>query len=267
VTFLQPNQVRPSNAVGCTSITGAATSPDPSAYDPAGVMSEQCVNSGTIAAKGGTYTVRFPSAGTFKFTCLIHAGMYGTVHVLPTTNGLPHNQAYYDTQAAREAALIYNSDVPLRTALLLGPNQVATAGMVVGSGGGWGYESAFRFLQTTTTIHVGDTVGWINFDPIEPHTVTFGCPTDDATCSTGGGPTAHVNTSGPIALAADGAWAASMDNPFNAATSAINSGFLVAAREDAGGQPQAAPPTTKFRLTFNTRASIAISANCMTSSA
>ena len=251
LTFLQPGQVRPSNAVGCTAITGAPTSPNNSNYDPSGGTTEQCVSSGTISANGGTYTVRFPSVGNYKFTCLIHVSMYGTVHVLDTSATLPHSQAFYDQQQRVEAGTIYNSDLPLHNADLAGPNQVLMTGMLVSSGGGWGYESVFRFLQTVTTVHVGDTVEWINFDPVEPHTITFGCPTDDSTCPTGGGPTAHVNTSGPIAVAPDGAWAAEMASRFNQTSGAINSGFLIAARQDAAGDVQASPATNKFRLKFN----------------
>jgi plastocyanin len=251
VSFLQPGQVRPSNAVGCTAIGGSATTPSNSAYDPSGPAAEQCVNSGTLGGNGDTYTVQFPTAGNYKFTCLIHAGMYGTVHVLDAAAALPHNQAFYDNQQKTESNSVYYNAEPLKSALLLGPNEVAASGMVVSSGGGWGYESVFRFLAPIITVHVGDTVQWINFDPVEPHTITFGCPTDDAGCPAGGGPGAHVNTTGTIALAADGVWAASMDKALDPNADGINSGLLAAARQDAGGQVQAGPASNKFRLKFN----------------
>ena len=252
VTFLQPNQVRPSAAVGCTSVTGFAAAPNDSDYDPAGSVSNQCVNSGVLGPNGATYTIRFPTAGNYKFTCLIHAAMYGTVHVLASGAGLPHDQAFYDRQQKVEAKEIYASDLPLSNQDLLGPNEVATSGMVVSSGGGWGYEAVMRFLQTVIRIHVGDTVEWINFDPVEPHTVTFGCPTDDLSCANHSGPTAFFNSTGPAVVAPDGVRAAEITTPFNPATSQITSGFLVATRQDAGGQPQAPLATNKFRLKFNT---------------
>lgn len=115
-----------------------------------------------------------------------------------------------------------------------------------------GHESLYRFLKTVITVHVGDTVEWINFDSIEPHTITFGCPTDDPTCPTSPGNSAHVSSAGPIAVGPDGSWAAEITKPFNQATDQINSGLLLQAREDAGGQPQANPAlTNKFSLKFD----------------
>jgi plastocyanin len=253
VTLLQPGQVRPGAGAGCTAINGMANSPSGSPYDPtSGIPAGECVSSGILPNNGSIFTVSFPTAGNYKFTCLIHAAMYGTVHVLPVTAALPHNQAFYDNQQLKEANEVYNSLQPYLNLALLGPNQVAMSGMVVGSGGGWGYESIYRFLKTVITIHVGDTVEWINFDPVEPHTITFGCPTDDPTCPTSPGNGAHVNSAGPIAVGPDGSWAAEITKPFNQASDQINSGLLLQAREDAGGQPQANPAlTNKFSLKFD----------------
>jgi plastocyanin len=251
VTFLQPGQIRPSTAVGCSAVTGSANSPNDSSYDPTGSASEQCVNSGTIGNNGDAYTVSFPTAGNYKFTCLIHASMNGTVHVLNASATLPHAQAFYDKQQKVEAGTIYTAPLPLANAALAGPNEVIATGALVGGGGGSGYESVFRFLQPVITIHAGDTVQWINYDPVEPHTITFGCPTDDTTCPTTPGPFAHVNSTGPIALAQDGVWAAEISSPFNPAKSQINSGFLIAASQDVAGAPQTNPPVNKFRLKFD----------------
>jgi plastocyanin len=70
-------QQRQSNAVGCSAY-GGVTSPNNSAYDPSGAMGLKCVSSGVLPNYGSTFTVSFPSQGNFKFTCLIHASMYGT---------------------------------------------------------------------------------------------------------------------------------------------------------------------------------------------
>ena len=256
VTLLKPGQTRPNTTTGCSGIPGdTVTSPSGSPYDPnSSIATEQCVNSGALNTNGDTYTIRFPTAGNYKFTCLIHASMYGTVHVLPVTAALPHNQAFYDKQQQGEANKIYNLAQPYLNLELLGTNQVATTGMLVGSGGGWGYESVFRFLRTVIRIHVGDTVEWINFDPVEPHTVTFGCPTDDPTCPAHPGPgTPYITPgAGTIGVGPDGSYAAEITGPFNQATDQVSSGLLLQARQDAGGQPQANPSlTTKFSLKFD----------------
>jgi hypothetical protein len=66
-------QQRPSGAVGCSAY-GGVTSADDSAYDPSGVAGLKCVNSGALATYGVTYRVNF---WLIKFTCLIHANMFG----------------------------------------------------------------------------------------------------------------------------------------------------------------------------------------------
>ena len=49
------------------------------------------VNSGIPSdqAKGMTFRVTFPKAGTFTFVCLVHPGMHGTVKVLPRSHHSP----------------------------------------------------------------------------------------------------------------------------------------------------------------------------------
>ena len=34
--------------------------------------------------------------------------------------------------------------------------------------------SVMRFLRGTTVVRVGDTVEWMDLDPVTPHTITFG---------------------------------------------------------------------------------------------
>jgi hypothetical protein len=51
--------------------------------------------------------------------------------------------------------------------------------------------------------------------PVEPHTVTFGCPTDDPACPVGGGPGAFVDISGVSGTAADGARSAVLNAGFD----------------------------------------------------
>src|SRR5262249_40244563 len=94
VTFLTPGQIRPTYVVGCP---GPGTTPDGSSFSGA------CVNSGTLVT-GQSYTVSFPVAGNYRLVCLVHANMTGTIHVLNPSELLPHDQAYYDSQAEKEAS-------------------------------------------------------------------------------------------------------------------------------------------------------------------
>jgi plastocyanin len=256
-------QQRPSGAVGCIAY-GGAISPDNAAYDPSGVAGLKCVNSGTVATYGQTYTVNFPAQGNFKFTCLIHASMFGLVHVLDPSADLPYTQLAYNAQTVGQIANVTLELIPLNL-LTNGLNpRVYTVGKVVSTGGGWQYGSLFRFVDALGNIitknaplhvRVGQTVEFTNVDPAEPHTITFGCPTDDATCPVGGGPGAFVDNSGPFGTAADGARYAVLNAGFDPldetnrdanSKSEINSGLLISQAQDraTGISPLSGTPGT-----------------------
>jgi plastocyanin len=94
VSFLTPGQIRPMYQAGCP---GSGTTPDGSSF-----TGTACVNSGTLAT-GQSYTVNFPIVGNFKLVCLVHANMTAAIHVLDWSEVLPHDQAFYDREAQREA--------------------------------------------------------------------------------------------------------------------------------------------------------------------
>src|ERR1700739_2541016 len=111
LTFLKPGQTRPPGfgpifgvPVGCPGVTADGSSFDGSA----------CVTSGVFMlgedsgppASALTYSVTFPTAGNFKFVCLIHADMTGLVHVVNLAQTLPHDQDFYDQQAKSEQSLL-----------------------------------------------------------------------------------------------------------------------------------------------------------------
>ena len=52
--------------------------------------------------KGQTFTVSFPTAGNFKLVCQVHENMSGVVHVFELSKKLPHDQDFYDDQAAAQ---------------------------------------------------------------------------------------------------------------------------------------------------------------------
>jgi plastocyanin len=281
-------QQRPSNAVGCSAY-GGAISPSGSSYDPSGVSGLQCVHSGAaasggaLAAYGDTFSVKFPAQGNFKFTCLIHASMNGTLHVLAASAALPYTQLGYDLQAFAEVANITSNIVP-PFIVANGLNRIYTVGKLVSTGGGWQYGSLFRFVapdgkvitkNSPYVVRLGQTVEFTNLDPAEPHTITFGCPTDDSTCPVSTGAGTFIDTNGVSGTAGDGARFAVMNGPFDPADEGnrdagsvdqLNSGLLAAGAQDratgtspVSGTPgtsvplaQVSPSLDRFRVTFNT---------------
>ena len=130
-----------------------------------------------------TFTVNFPTAGNFKQVCLFHQNMTGVVHVLPADAPLPHNQDFYDRQAADQRRDLL-SDRDGRSVAACGQcaaqdslkARVVTAGTgeISATAGGTQTLAVMRFLADQIIIRRGDTVEWTNQNPVEPHTVTFG---------------------------------------------------------------------------------------------
>jgi plastocyanin len=232
VTFLTANQVRPmAAAVGCP-----GTTPSGSSFTGA-----SCVNSGILAAGAPVYTVTFPTAGNFKLTCLVHVRMTGAVHVLPLTEILPHDQAFYDRQANKERAELLADASALEgrgnaTAQQTSKNEV-TAGdaAILGNGGGSHTAAVFRFLGETIVIRTGETVEWTNLGPIVPHTVTFGSE-----------PANLVPPSPGVPTDSDGVLHAVLGSP----NASVNSGFLVSPGQEVNGAQQLPLGFTRFRVTF-----------------
>ncbi|MBV8515484.1 MAG: hypothetical protein JO260_09305, partial [Acidobacteria bacterium] len=183
-----------------------------------------CITSG-IASGGATYTVKFPNAGNYKLICLIHTNMNGTVHVLPTTDALPHHQGFYEDQARDQASDLLNSNSDVMEEVSDFPrsqNEVLTTGQMLATGGGRQYLAIVRFFPGNIQVHVGDTVEWTNVDPTEPHTVTFGTEPPNPMALVGVTPQDDGGLHGTI----------------NSPNDSVSSGFLQAAPEDAIGSPQ-----------------------------
>jgi plastocyanin len=256
VTLLQPGQIRPLFApppppapplpAGCDTIDSETISQaSGSSYDGAGISPNlACVNSGPMA-DGSTYTVTFPTPGNFKLVCLVHADMTAVVHVLQNEDStaafyaasLPYDQLDYDRQARDEARdLLTDSDNlrEERNDFPPGEHVVIMTGELAATAGGRQQRSVVRFVPETIRIHAGETVEWINTDPSEPHTVTFGTePTSSQ---------AKVNvTPGP-----DGTLLATINSP----TDIVSSGFLQAAPQDRAFLKQSDPGTTRLEIKF-----------------
>ena len=251
VTFLKPAQVRPSFTAGCP-----GTTMDGSPFD-----NSACVNSGRITTAGTTYTVTFPTAGNYRLVCLVHVNMTGLVHVLSPLEPLPHDQDFYDRQAAdQERELLFDRDAGLRQEMGQDAGDdrgeddghahnykvIVGSGEIVSTPGGIQSASLMRFMHPTVTIHAGQTVEWASSD-VSGHTITFGQEPPNVTPSTP--PSANVFAD------ADGARHAII----NATTDSVHSGFIAQAGHERGGVAQAPPPiaqvqpplgVTRFRVTF-----------------
>lgn len=248
LTFLKPGQTRPPGfgpvfgvLVGCPGVT-----PDGSSFD-----GSACVTSDVLrlsedegpSARALSYSVYFPTAGNFKFVCLVHSDMTGIVHVVNPSTPLPHDQNFYDSQAQRNQSLLLTEASRLEGAGTYGDQNQLQRGPVAGGTGvimtttaaGSQTASLMRFLPETIVVRVGDTVEWRNFDPSINHTVTFGTEPADPRA-----PSANVT------LTSDGARQAVISSP----SDSVNSGFMTPTPQDRAGLPQSVPGITHFRITF-----------------
>ncbi len=227
VTFLRSGQVRPPFPVGCPGFSP----PSGSSFD-----GSTCVSAPPIIT-GGTFNVVFPSPGNYKLVCLVHADMTGVVHVLDPSTPLPHDQAFYDRQAADERRdLLADADEGQAHARESSPNSVTVGiGETVATGGGHQTRSIVRFLHSEIVIRVGDTVEWTNHDPVTPHTITFGIE-----------PANPIPPSANVTMDADGALHATISST----SDSVHSGFVVSAPQERIGLPLAPLGVTRFRITF-----------------
>ena len=175
LTFLKPGQTRPPAfgptfgvLVGCPGIT-----PNESSFDGSACVTSDVLLLDENTTTSPAYSVTFPTAGNFKFVCLVHADMTGIVHVLNLSEPLPHDQDFYDRQAQREQARLL-ADVS-EVAQPRGNDVIAGIGEIVTpTGAGSQTASLMRFVRQTIVVRVGDTVEWTSLDPSINHTVTFG---------------------------------------------------------------------------------------------
>jgi plastocyanin len=226
VTFLTDGQVRPPFPVGCPGF-----SPSGATFD-----GSTCVSSPPFIS-GQTFTVNFPTMGNFKLVCLVHEDMTATIHVLDTSVKLPHEQSFYDREAAREKQdLLSVPDLLRRHTHNKSANAIAVGvGKVLATGGGHETVSLMRFVEPEQIIHAGQTVEWTNYDPITPHTITFGTEPADV-----------IPPSGNVTVDIDGALHATITST----SDSVHSGFIISAPQERLGLPQAPLGTIRFRVTF-----------------
>jgi plastocyanin len=239
VTFMTPQDVRPiAFTDGCGGAHPFATSP--------AQFTGPCLSTPPLL-KGDTFTIQFEALGNYKVVCLLHPDMTGTVHVLKTTDLLPHEQPFYDERAEEQAEHVLSEADHDGHSSHGGWNHAATHGITVGDGeilsnaGGKSTAALMRFTDSTITIHVGDTVEWDNHDPATPHTITFGKePTDESKLPF---------PSNDVKLDEDGARHATLAHPGDS----THSGFIMAPPEEVPtvtSPPLAPVNVSRFRVTF-----------------
>jgi plastocyanin len=93
VTFLTVGQIFPAFTDGCPGFSSSGAAFDGSS----------CVTTEPFV-KGGNFTVTFPKGGNYKINCLVHNTMNGVIHVLDALAVLPHDQSFYDQEAAEQSS-------------------------------------------------------------------------------------------------------------------------------------------------------------------
>jgi plastocyanin len=112
-------------------------------------------------------TVRFTRAGRFTYLCDVHAGMKGTVRVLPRGRRIPSARQH----AAKVRAQVARG---LRVARSLGSTKPPSGVVSVGASGRGGVER-FEMFPGTQTVPVGTTLRFeMSARTFEAHTATFG---------------------------------------------------------------------------------------------
>ena len=127
------------------------------------------VNSGIPSdqAKGKAFRVAFPKTGTFKFVCLVHPGMHGTVKVLPRSAQIP-SHAQDAAAAKREiAAIVKEAKAKAKISVPAGQVDVGRTGHRL---------TINAMFPATTTVKAGHAVTFsmAGQSRVEIHTVTIG---------------------------------------------------------------------------------------------
>ncbi len=187
VTFLPPGQSRPTletpdAANPYTGFSDAAGVPfwfngQPSLLIPpdhaflqggSSTNGRQYRNSGLSAPVFKSYKLKFTKAGTFRYLCLVHPGMNGSVRVLPKGRAVP--SAHADA-VARKAEYALALKRAKQLAKFTPPANTFVAGHDSGS------VSWFRFFPRAQTVSVGQTVHFSVSSKSEIHTVALGAGT------------------------------------------------------------------------------------------
>jgi len=144
---------------------------DASSYFNSGVMTTG-PDAGPLPVPAvASYSLTFPTPGTFTYYCLVHGVMMrGVVHVQPAGAPYPYTQAELDAEAAWQTNAVNADGYALW-------QQARAAGSRhrVYTGADDGVAMLMRFVHRKVVIHRGQKVHFLNTMSMgAPHTVTFG---------------------------------------------------------------------------------------------
>lgn len=173
ITLLGPGQTKPPPPTSQNLGPAGGSSYDGSAYVSSGLL-----------AKGSSYSLTFPKAGTYVVYCLLHQPemeLVLTVQAAGTLHPLSQSQYAAQGQAAASSDLALAQGAPAQF-----PYSTGGAHLAAGISPGLNtppvpsHLTVLRFLDgpsasaTNVNISVGTSVTWTNLTTNEPHTVTFG---------------------------------------------------------------------------------------------
>ena len=201
----------------------AATAPSGgTSYDGSGLA-----GSGLLT-KGQTYSLSFPTPGSYDYVCLVHPEMKGTV-VVKAAGETTDSQAVVDARRTAEVnAHLAGRGIPL---LMTNLGELPAEGVSAGIAAGTGDHVVMvpRFLPQRVTVKAGDAVTWVWKDPETPHTVTFlgGEQPPDVVIP-------RPQADGPPKLELNPAVLTPSGDPTSYSGGHLNSGFLDPAQSPAG---------------------------------
>ena len=125
------------------------------------------------------YSLTFTRDGSFTYYCWVHPGMSAVVHVNEEGVTYPHSQRWYDARTAdlREDSIDDGNHMRSMT-LTKATNHWVAVGV------GDDMVDVMRFLRSSQTIHVGQSITFTNLS-MGPHTVSFGPENFDITAPYG----------------------------------------------------------------------------------
>jgi plastocyanin len=142
---------------------GRATVSNPTDFRNSGIVRLLSESNGEAAP----YTLTFLKPGIYHYFCAIHLGMRGTVTVLPAS-AKRTTQATVSRQAKAQIAKVVAELKRLNTTAPTDRNRI-----LVGAGRS-GSAEIMSFFPSRLNINVGDTVTFVDNNPTDVHTVTFG---------------------------------------------------------------------------------------------
>jgi plastocyanin len=176
VAFLAPGQTPPDPSTPQAQSPSGGPSYDGASFYNSGIMLPLPPG---VAAPPGTvasYSLTFPTAGTYQFHCLIHPGMAGTLVVQAAGTAYPQTQAQVDASAgtvkAADIATGHQLEASFTPTAATNPDGTKTYDLAAGIGKD--NIEILRFISEKLDVHVGDSVVWTNLSTGEPHSVSFG---------------------------------------------------------------------------------------------